>query len=192
MNAQFIYTGKVEGNLEKTANGKPVFKGVVGEVSVWVYGKPGETLNDLKGRYALVSGTIESRTGNNGRSFPKFRVYTATPADPRHQVNLVVINGEVEANRRIKDGLYEVLVNVKGSDFEDGKRVETSYAIPVSNSRTSDSDIGKTITITGRIAVRQGKYADLLGEGVAISGTQGTASVDDMGADLDDLDDDML
>jgi hypothetical protein len=190
MSAEFIYTGKVEGSLETSNNGKPVFKGTVGEVAVWVYGKAGETLDDLKGRYALVKGSIESRVANNGRVFPKLRVYSAAPADPRHQVNLFVINGEVEANKRIKDGLYEALVNVKGSDFKDGKRVEVRYNLPVSNSRTADSDIGRQVTITGRLAVRQGKFMDLLGEGVALAGAASPSL--DTPATEDVLDDDLL
>lgn len=166
MSAEFIYTGKVEGSLETSKNGKPVFKGSIGGLTSWVYGSAAQTLDNLNGQYALVKGLIESRDSNNGRSYPRFRVFNASPADPKHQVNLFVAQGEVEANKRIKDGLYETVISVKGNDFQNGQKVEVQYSLPISNARATDSDIGKKVTVTGRLAFRD-KFTDLLGEGVA-------------------------
>jgi len=173
----FTYSGKVEGEIEeqqrKSGKGTyKVFKGLIGELPIWLFGRSAEEAEKHMGRHVVVNGLLESRTSDNGNVFPQFRIFQVHPTTSTTRVNTILLAGEVSLVKRIKDGLYNVGLDIRGTtwDSENRERVDTTYTIPVNVSSANDSDIGKEATVVATLQVRDGKFTDIVADSFVIEG----------------------
>lgn len=190
----FTYAGKVEGNVEsqKRRDGRmsKVFKGLVGQLPIWLFGRNAEAAEQYMGQHVVLNGVLESRVSDSGNVFPQFRIFQVHPTRAGVMPNTILLHGEVSMVKRIKDGLYNVGIDVRGNTWnsDTNSREETTYTIPVNVTAAADSDIGQDATVVARLIVRDGKFTDIVAESYVVAGSVQADVIPTNGADVSALD----
>ena len=178
------FTGIVKGEIERkprtSGDGESVvFKGAVGDVPMWLFGKTAEAAEELMGLNVLATGIVNSRPGTNSGAFVSPVIFgLARAGESEH--NLVAFDGTIEGVRKIKDGFYSADIEIVTTAWKEGKRVKVTQTIPVATGAVTESDIGRDVTVVGGLGVRQGKFIDVNASYVTLSGGAEAGEADDM------------
>lgn len=177
------FTGVVKGEVERkpraTGEGESVtFKGAIGDVPLWLFGKSAEAAEELMGLNVLATGLINSRPGSNSPFVSPVVFGLARAGDAKH--NIVAFDGTIEGVRKIKDGFNNADVQIVTTAWKDGKRIKVTQLIPVATGAVTESDIGRDITVVGSLTVRNGKFVDITPAHVTVAVGADDAGVEDL------------
>lgn len=182
-----VYTGKLEGTIDVRKNAKGeesrVFKGKIGDMPRWLFGRTAEAAEALLGQNVIVNGVVNGRASDKGNYFVEPAIFGIAPAGSVQQ-NVVAFDGVIESVRRIRDGLYSADVGIEATVWENGKRQRVTQYVPVASSNLTESDIGKAVSVVGRFNVRQGKFIDIDADVFTVEGGLDEADVEDLMGEL--------
>lgn len=158
------------GPMQVEENDKGAVAGTVGTVPVYVT-KPEmkETMLGLNGQNVAVT-AIASARESNGRYFANILINDVAPVTNTYARGEFLAYGVLESVRVIKDGIYEMLIDV----LRNGR----SYKVTAVTKRDESPLIGQNITVTGTVSGRDGRFLNFQVESVTAAPV---AELDDLG-----------